>query len=67
MNKYTEGEVEQLVSLCPELLVANEELNSKIIAIDAMVKNSDAKNRQLQRQITELKYIIGIYEERNSN
>jgi hypothetical protein len=32
-----------------------------------MVKNSDAKNRHLQRQITELKYIIGIYEERNSN
>ena len=46
--------------------MANEELNSKIIAMDAMVKNSDAKNRQLQRQIIELKYIIGIYEERNS-
>ena len=67
MNKYTEGEVEQMVGLCTELLVANEELNSKIIAIDAMVKNSDAKNRQLQRQIKELKYIIQIYEERNSN
>ena len=67
MSKYTEGEVEQLVALCTELLVANEELNSKIIAIDAMVKNSDAKNRQLQRQITELKYIIGIYEERANN
>ena len=67
MNKYTAEEVEQMVGLCTELLVANEELNSKIIAIDAMVKNSDAKNRQLQRQITELKYIIQIYEERNSN
>jgi acyl-CoA reductase-like NAD-dependent aldehyde dehydrogenase len=67
MSKYTAEEVEQIVGLCAELIRANEELNSKIIAIDAMVKNSDAKNRQLQRQITELKYIIGIYEERNSN
>jgi len=67
MSKYTEDEVEQIVGLCAELIRANEELNSKIIAIDAMVKNSDAKNRQLQRQIIELKYIIGIYEERNSN
>ena len=67
MSKYTEDEVEQVVRLCTELLVANEELNSKVIAMDAMVKNSDAKNRHLQRQITELKYIIGIYEERNSN
>jgi hypothetical protein len=67
MNKYTEGEVEQMVSLCTELLVANEELNSKIIAMDAMVKNSDAKNRHLQREITELKYIIQVYEERANN
>jgi acyl-CoA reductase-like NAD-dependent aldehyde dehydrogenase len=67
MSKYTADEVEQVVKLCTELLVANEELNSKIIAMDAMVKNSDAKNRHLQRQITELKYIIGIYEERANN
>jgi len=67
MSKYTAEEVEQVVALCTELLVANEELNSKIIAIDAMVKNSDAKNRHLQRQITELKHIIQIYEERANN
>jgi hypothetical protein len=67
MSKWSDEEIEQVVALCTELLVANEELNSKIIAIDAMVKNSDAKNRHLQRQITELKHIIGIYEERNSN
>jgi acyl-CoA reductase-like NAD-dependent aldehyde dehydrogenase len=67
MNKYTAEEVEQVVALCTELLVANEELNSKIIAMDAMVKNSDAKNRHLQRQITELKYIIGIYEAKDNN
>jgi hypothetical protein len=67
MSKYTEGEVEQLVALCTELLVANEELNSKIIAMDAMVKNSDAKNHHLQRQNTELKYIIGIYEAKTND
>lgn len=67
MSRWSEEEIEQLEALCRNLLLANEELNSKIIAMDAMVKNSDAKNRHLQRQITELKYIIGIYEERNSN
>jgi Ser-tRNA(Ala) deacylase AlaX len=67
MSKYTEDEVEQVVRLCTELLVANEELNSKIIAMDAMVKNSDAKNRHLQREITELKYIIRIYEAKDNN
>jgi archaellum component FlaC len=67
MDKWSNEEIEQIERLCRELLMANEELNSKIIAMDAMVKNSDAKNRHLQRQITELKYIIGIYEERNSN
>jgi acyl-CoA reductase-like NAD-dependent aldehyde dehydrogenase len=67
MNKWSDEEIAQVERLCRDLLMANEELNSKIIAMDAMVKNSDAKNRHLQRQIAELKYIIKIYEERNSN
>jgi len=67
MNKWSDDEIAQVERLCRDLLMANEELNSKIIAMDAMVKNSDAKNRHLQRQIAELKYIIQIYEERNSN
>lgn len=67
MSKWSDEELEQVERLCRDLLIANEELNSKIIAMDAMVKNSDAKNRHLQRQIAELKYIIQIYEERNSN
>jgi acyl-CoA reductase-like NAD-dependent aldehyde dehydrogenase len=67
MNKWSDEEIAQVERLCRDLLMANEELNSKIIAMDAMVKNSDAKNRHLQRQIAELKYIIQIYEERNSN
>jgi hypothetical protein len=67
MDKWSNEEIEQVERLCRDLLMANEELNSKIIAMDAMVKNSDAKNRHLQRQITELKYIIQVYEERTNN
>jgi archaellum component FlaC len=67
MNKWSDEEIEQVERLCRDLLMANEELNSKIIAMDAMVKNSDAKNRHLQRQIIELKYIIGIYEAKANN
>lgn len=67
MNKWSDDEIAQVERLCRELLRANEELNTKIIAMDAMVKNSDAKNRHLQRQIIELKYIIGIYEAKDNN
>lgn len=67
MDKWTDEEIVQVERLCRELLIANEELNTKIIAMDAMVKNSDAKNRHLQRQITELKYIIQIYEANTNN
>jgi hypothetical protein len=67
MSKWSDEEIEQVERLCRDLLMANEELNSKIIAMDAMVKNSDAKNRHLQREITELKYIIGIYETKSNN
>ena len=67
MSKWSDEEIEQVERLCRDLLMANQELNSKIIAMDAMVKNSDAKNRHLQREITELKYIIGIYETKSNN
>ena len=67
MDKWSNEEIEQVERLCRDLLMANEELKSKIIAMDAMVKNSDAKNRHLQRQITELKYIIEIYETKVNN
>ena len=67
MDKWSNEEIEQVERLCRDLLMANEELKSKIIAMDAMVKNSDAKNRHLQRQITELKYIIQIYETKVNN
>lgn len=67
MNEYTAEEIQQVLHLCAELLSANEELNTKIIAMDAWVKNGDARTRQLQNQIEELKYIIEIYEAKANN
>lgn len=50
MSKYNEDEIEQLVNLCRDLLVMNEELNSKIIAMDAMCKNSDSRSKMWERR-----------------
>ena len=55
MSKYTDEEIEQIEGLVRELLRANEELNAKIIAMDAYVKNTDKKNIQLQMIISQLK------------
>jgi hypothetical protein len=59
MSKYTEEEVEQLVELVGKLLEANEELNARVIAIDAYLKNEMARTKQL-------KNIIRQYEARNN-
>jgi|APIni6443716594_1056825.scaffolds.fasta_scaffold354351_2 hypothetical protein len=58
MSKYTEEEVQQLVELVGKLLEANEELNARVIAIDAYLKNEMARTKQL-------KQIIKEYEARN--
>jgi hypothetical protein len=58
MSKYTEEEVQQLVELVGKLLEANEELNARVIAIDAYLKNEMARTKQL-------KQIINEYEARN--
>ena len=65
--KYTEEELLQLESLCRELLVMNEELNAKIIAMDAWVKNGDAKLRAAQRYINQLEQIIESFTIQNHN
>ena len=59
MNKYTEEEVQQLVELVGKLLEANEELNARVIAIDAYLKNEMSRTKQL-------KQIIREYEARNN-
>ena len=60
MSKYTEEEVQQLVELVGKLLEANEELNARVIAIDAYLKNEMARTKQL-------KNIIRQYEARNND
>ena len=59
MSKYTEEEVQQLVELVGKLLEANEELNARVIAIDAYLKNEMSRTKQL-------KQIIREYEARNN-
>jgi hypothetical protein len=59
MSRYTEEEVEQLVELVGKLLEANEELNARVIAIDAYLKNEMARTKQL-------KNIIRQYEARDN-
>lgn len=53
MSKYTEEEVQQLVELVGKLLEANEELNARVIAIDAYLKNEMARTKQLKQIIRE--------------
>ena len=59
MSKYTDEEVEQLVELVGKLLEANEELNARVIAIDAYLKNEMSRTKQL-------KQIIRQYEARDN-
>ena len=59
MSKYTEEEVQQLVELVGKLLEANEELNARVIEIDAYLKNEMSRTKQL-------KQIIRQYEARDN-
>lgn len=52
--KYTEQEIEQIVALCRELLNANEELNARIIAMNAKLENEE---RKVKRLIGELYFL----------
>ena len=53
MNKYTEEEIQQLVELVGKLLEANEELNARVIAIDAYLRNEMSRTKQLKQIIKE--------------
>ena len=59
MSKYTDEEIQQLVELVGKLLEANEELNARVIAIDAYLKNEMSRTKQL-------KQIIRQYEARDN-
>jgi hypothetical protein len=52
--EYTQSEIEQIVALCRELLNANEELNARIIAMNAKLENEE---RKVKRLIGELYFL----------
>ena len=49
--KYTELEIEQLVSLTRELLRDNETLNTQLIALMAKLSNEENKVRRLVSEL----------------
>jgi len=53
MSKYTDEEIQQLVELVNKLLEANEELNARVIAIDAYLRNEMSRTKQLKQIIKE--------------
>ena len=52
--KYTEEEVEQMENLCRDLLHMNEELNARIIAMNAKLENEEKKVKKLQQHLAQL-------------
>ena len=52
--KWSDDDIRQLREAVNHLLEINEELNAKVIAMDAYVKNGDAKIRAAQRYINQL-------------
>jgi len=49
--KYTEEEVEQMENLCRELLHMNNELNARIIAMNAKLENEEKKVKRLTNEL----------------
>jgi hypothetical protein len=65
--KWSDDDIRQLREAVNHLLEINEELNAKIIAMDAYVKNGDAKIRSAQRYILQLEQIIESFTIQNHN
>lgn len=49
MQTYTSEEVRELLLYVAQTQKENEELRAKLIAMDAMLKNEMAKNKQLKQ------------------
>lgn len=49
--KYTEEEIEQIENLCRDLLHMNEELNARIIAMNAKLENEERKVKRLANEL----------------
>lgn len=53
---WNEEELRDLIIFAQQVRLENEELKAKIIAMDAYVKNGDAKIKQLTNTIKQLMY-----------
>ena len=65
--KWSDDDIRQLREAVNHLLEINEELNAKVIAMDAYVKNGDAKIKAAQRYINQLEQIIESFTIQNHN
>jgi hypothetical protein len=63
--KWSDDDIRQLREAVNHLLELNEELNAKLITMDAWVKNGDAKNKAAQTYIKQLEWAIGNYTKGN--
>lgn len=52
--KYTDKEIQQIENLCRDLLHMNDELNARIIAMNAKLENEE---RKVKRLIGELYFL----------
>jgi hypothetical protein len=50
-QEFTEGDILQLLEMSRELLTHNEELNARIIAMNAKLMNEEKKVQKLQQQL----------------
>ena len=65
--KWSDDDIRQLREAVNHLLEINQELNAKVIAMDAYVKNGDAKLRAAQRYVNQLEQIIESFTIQNHN
>jgi hypothetical protein len=63
--KWSDDDIRQLREAVNHLLELNEELNAKMITMDAWVKNGDAKNKAAMTYIKQLEWAISNYTKGN--
>ena len=51
MQTWTEEEIKELLLFVQSVRKENDDLRAKVIAMDAMLKNEMAKNKQLQMKL----------------
>lgn len=56
--KWSDDDIRQLRDAVTHLLEINDELNAKVLTMDAWVKNGDAKIRLQQKYIQQLEWML---------